>query len=67
MEINGHIGEAAGKIWALLSESGPLTIAQMRRKLNESSDLLNLALGWLAREYKVIVTRERTSLRVQLR
>jgi hypothetical protein len=67
MEVNGHIGKAAGKVWSLLSGSGPLTTTQIRRKLNESSDLLNLALGWLAREDKVILTRERTSLRVQLR
>jgi hypothetical protein len=67
MEVNTQIGETAGKIWQLLSEGGPLTLAQMRRRLNGSTDLLHLALGWLAREDKVMVSQERRSLRVRLR
>ncbi|MBZ5672530.1 MAG: winged helix-turn-helix domain-containing protein [Acidobacteriia bacterium] len=67
MEVNGQIGEMAGEVWHLLSDAGPLTLAQIRRKLNRSSEFLNLALGWLAREEKVIVTQERRSLRAQLR
>jgi hypothetical protein len=67
MEVNPQIGETAGKIWQLLSEGGPLTLAQMRRRLNGSSELMNLALGWLAREDRVSVTQERHTLRVKLR
>lgn len=67
MEVNPQIGETAGKIWQLLSEGGPLTLAQMRRRLNGSSELMNLALGWLAREDRVSVTQERRTLRVKLR
>ena len=67
MEVNSQIGETAGKVWNLLSENGPLTTTQMRKKLNGSGELLNLALGWLAREDKVVVTQERRSFRIQLR
>ncbi len=67
MEVNTQIGETAGKVWHLLSENGSLTTAQMRKKLGGTNELLNLALGWLAREDKIVVTQERRDLRVQLR
>lgn len=67
MEINGQVGETAGRIWHLLNDEGPQTIPQLRKKLNGSSELLNFALGWLAREDKVDLMREKKTVRVALR
>ncbi|HLW79874.1 MAG TPA: winged helix-turn-helix domain-containing protein [Terriglobia bacterium] len=66
-DITPRVGETAGKVWHTLSSEGPLTMAQLKKKLDGSGDLLGLAIGWLAREDKVEITPEKKTLRVQLR
>ena len=66
-DVKGTVGETAGKIWEQLSSTGPLTVAQLKKKLNGSGDLVNFALGWLAREDKVNIVPEKKSFRVELR
>jgi hypothetical protein len=67
MGINGQVGETAGKVWHTLSSDGPQTISQLEQKLVEPNDALLLAVGWLAREEKVEISREKTNLRVRLK
>lgn len=67
MEVNGHIGATAGEVWQALSDDGPLSVPQLKRKIHGSGELLQLAIGWLAREDKVIVTQERRTMLVRLR
>jgi len=67
MEINGQVGETAGKIWHLLKQDGPHTISQLKKKLNGSGELVNFALGWLAREDKVDITQEKKVVTIALR
>jgi hypothetical protein len=67
MDIREEVGETAGKVWQLLSRDGPQTLAQTKKKLNVESELLNLAIGWLAREDKVDVSRDKKDIRVQLK
>jgi len=65
MEIKAQVGETAGKIWQLLNSEGPQTLAEMKKKVNGTTELLNFAAGWLAREDKVDIIEEKKSLRVQ--
>jgi hypothetical protein len=67
MEINAQVGETAGKIWNVLNDEGPQTIAQLKKKLNGSGELLSYALGWLAREDKVDITQEKKMVKVALK
>ena len=67
MEIKGQVGETAGKIWKMLNERGPLTLAQIKKGLNGTGELVVFALGWLAREDKVEISHEKKSFRVTLR
>jgi len=67
MEINGQVGETAGKIWQLLNEEGPQTFPQLKKKLDGSGELLSFALGWLAREDKVDITQEKKLVTVALK
>lgn len=67
MDIKQEVGETAGKVWQVLNDEGPQTLAQLKRKLDDSSELLSLAMGWLAREDKVDIIREKRSLRVALK
>jgi winged helix-turn-helix protein DUF2582 len=67
MDMKEKIGETAGKVWQLLSRDGPQTLAQTKKKLGVTGDLLNFAIGWLAREDKVDVSRDKKDIRVQLK
>ena len=53
-----QIGETAGVIWHLLDERGPLSMAQIVKQTGEARDLVMLALGWLAREDKIVIDAE---------
>lgn len=67
MDIRGEVGDVAGKIWRLLDSNGPHTLAEIKKKLNVSSEILSFAVGWLAREDKVNIVRETRNLRIQLK
>ena len=67
VEIKEQVGLTAGKIWTTLSTSGPATVTQLKKKLNGEGELLNFALGWLAREDKIDLIPDKKSFRVQLR
>src|SRR5437667_12857331 len=68
MDIKNTVGETAGKIWEALSNDGPQTVTQLQKKINGSSESVNLALGWLAREDKVDMAQvDKKTVRVQLK
>ncbi len=67
VEMNGEVGVTAWKVWLLIYNEGPQTLVELKRKVGESSDLLNFALGWLAREDKIEIVRQRKGLRIELR
>jgi hypothetical protein len=67
MEINGQVGETAGRVWQVLNDEGPHTFPQLKKKLNGSGELLSFALGWLAREGKVDITQEKKIVKVALK
>jgi len=67
-DIKTRVGETAGKVWRALSTEGPQTLTQLRSKVDGDSELLNFAVGWLARENKVdITTDNKKTVRIQLR
>ncbi len=49
-----EIGETAGVIWKVLSENGPMNFAQLVKAVGEPRDIVMQAIGWLAREDKLI-------------
>ncbi len=67
VEIKGQVGETAGRIWQTLNDGGPQTVAQLKKKLNGSGDLVLFALGWLAREDKVDISQEKKNIKVTLK
>lgn len=66
MTIEPEIGEKAGEIWQILNNDGPQTLSQLKKKVGNSNDLVNFALGWLAREDKVRITPEKKGYKVEL-
>ena len=67
MEMKVVVGETAGKIYQALSSGGPQTVSQLKKKLDGSGELLNFALGWLAREDKIEMVQEKKNIHVQLK
>ena len=65
MAIKAQVGETAGEVWRLLKSEGPQTMAQLKKKLKRTNELLNFAVGWLARENQVDIIEEKKGPRVQ--
>lgn len=49
-----RIGEAAGEVWKRLNSGGTMSRTQLARETGLSADLTSLAVGWLAREDKLL-------------
>jgi winged helix-turn-helix protein DUF2582 len=67
VETNEQVGVTAGKVWHSLNDFGPQTVAQLKKKLNGSGELVGFALGWLAREDKIDISLEKKSFKVALK
>jgi DNA-binding GntR family transcriptional regulator len=62
-----QIGETAGLVWRALSDNGPMSYPKLVKVTGVSRDTVMQAVGWLAREGKVIVEETRRSRVVTLR
>jgi len=48
------VQEAAGKVWQVLAKKGKVNVAELPKLLKEKMHIAFQALGWLAREDKVV-------------
>jgi hypothetical protein len=62
-----EIGGAAGAIWRALAENGGCALPKLRRNIACKAPVFDWALGWLAREDKIAITRVKRSFMVQLK
>ena len=53
----GRIGLNAGKVWHALNEVNEISTQELSRKLSLSIEDLALAIGWLARENNIYITK----------
>ena len=60
------IGFNAGTVWRYLKDRGEADINKMCLDLGQSFDNISLAVGWLARENKVIIRRKDSALLVSI-
>ena len=60
------IGEAAGKIWSILRENEEVAISQFPRMIKEKTLIVHQALGWLAREDKIVYRAKGNKIYVAL-
>lgn len=61
-----QIGTNAGKVWTILDEKGRQNVKEIKKtaKLNDKD--LYAALGWLAREGKIVLDSEEKDIFVSL-
>jgi hypothetical protein len=62
-----QVGEVAGKVWHTLKESGELSTAQLKKKIETDDKTLWMALGWLAREDKLNFNQVKNTLKISLK
>jgi hypothetical protein len=53
-EIGATIGATAGVVWKQLSEKGPMDLSKLVKAVGEPRDAVMQAIGWLAREDKLM-------------
>lgn len=62
-----QIGYAAGEVWAALNEADPMTLAALKKALDQPAETTLIALGWLAREGKLRFEASGRSVKVGLK
>lgn len=65
--MNVQIGNTAGEVWRLLDQDGAHSLAQLKKKLSSSGELLGFAVGWLAREDKLEIFKEKRAVMLRLK
>ena len=61
------IGITAGQVWDYLNQKGPATIIKLKSNLEVSNTMLCLALGWLAREDKIVISKMNHTYEISLK
>ena len=67
ISVREQVGNVAGEVWRLLDQSGPQTLSQLKKQLDGTSELLSFAVGWLAREDKLEILKEKKSVLLRLK
>ena len=65
--MNAEIGILAGKIWQTLESKGEMSVAALKKALGTREPAADWAIGWLAREEKIVLRRERNTVKIALR
>jgi hypothetical protein len=52
------IGDTAGKVWKFLDEKGEANIFQLIKGVEAGPSLILQAIGWLAREDKLLIVKK---------
>ena len=61
-----EIASTAGIIWHTLNDRGELSLAKLKKEVNGKTPVFDWAVGWLAREDKIVITREKRSFHTRL-
>jgi hypothetical protein len=64
--MNHRIGTVAGNIWQQLEKGDEITPKQLSTAIKEKSDVVYLALGWLAREDKIEINPTKSTFKVKI-
>ncbi len=65
--MSGEIGQVAGKIWNALQGHQDMTPTNLKKATGADDKLLWLALGWLAREDNIEISKIKSSYKINLK
>jgi hypothetical protein len=60
-------GIIAGAIWETLNTKGELTLGKLKEAVKAPVPVFDWAIGWLAREDKIVITRKQRSYSIRLK
>jgi Winged helix-turn-helix domain (DUF2582) len=60
-------GEIAGIIWQALKTRGELTLRKLQKEVDAPAPVFDWAIGWLAREDKIVITQKQRSFSIRLK
>ena len=60
------IGEAAGKVWSYLCENGAASVSMISRRTGLTRGQTERAIGWLARENKLLIQKIKRTEAIRL-
>lgn len=69
-EIYVNVGDAAGYVYRLLTEVDSFTTTKIKRELKKNgfdSETVLMAIGWLAREDKISIQKNKTNSIIKLK
>ena len=61
-----HIGEGAGAVWKYLNENSEAKPSEIKRALELNDEVLWMAIGWLAREDKLVFNSSGKKMQISL-
>ena len=62
-----QIGASAGAVWKYLNEHSEAKPSDIKKTLKLNDDMLWMAIGWLAREDKLVIKSKGKAVQVSLR
>ncbi len=62
-----EIGSTAGIIWHALNDRGELSLAKLKKAVSGKTPVFDWAVGWLAREDKIVITPTKRSFRIKFK
>ena len=65
--ITHDIGTTAGRVWQKLHDEGEMSISALKKMLGSKDALVDWAIGWLAREDKVSIRKEKNVFKISLK
>lgn len=61
-----QVGETAGRVWQHLAKGGPSLLKDLPKAVGTAGEIVVMAVGWLAREDKVLFQKKGKEIQVQL-
>jgi len=61
-----NVGRTAGRVYQKLDAKGQMSMSRLKKEVGGNDTLVTMAIGWLAREGKVNLTKERNVVKVTL-
>ena len=65
--MHEDIGKMAGAVWHALKTHGELSLAQLKKEVTAKGPMFDWAIGWLAREDKIVITPKKSSFTIRLK
>ena len=56
--MEDSIGKSAGAIWKFLNKNGPTSVSKVSTETGINKNEVQRAIGWLAREEKIIIEQK---------